>query len=134
MFEKVRLAKLATHFVRERLPHYGPLLSEDLRRFRDEIVRATIGAALSVAGGLLFCCFLSIAVIVSAWDGPHRSAAAWSVCAAWGLLALLGAWVARGALGGPAPFRLVAHALGRDYELLIEEVEPLRDPVHPPPR
>jgi hypothetical protein len=125
VFEKVRLAKVAVHFARERLPVYGPLLAQDLHRFRDEIVRATVGAAVSAVAGLLFCCFLSIAVIVSAWDGTHRGVAAWLICAAWGLIALLGVWVARRAIAGPVPFRLVAHALSRDYATLMEEIEPL---------
>ena len=134
MFERVRLAKTAVHFARERLPHYGPLLTEDLHRFRDEIVKATLGAALSIAAGLIFCCFLSVAVIVSAWEGTHRSMAAWLVCASWGVLALLGIWVARRAFAGPTPFRLVGHALSRDYATLIDAIETVKDPVHSHPR
>ncbi len=134
MFERVRLAKAAVHFARERLPSYGPLLTEDLHRFREEIAKATVGAALSVASGLIFCSFLSVAVIVSAWDGAHRNTAAWLVCASWGVLALLGIWVARRALSGPAPFRLVGHALSRDYATLIDTIETVKDPVHPHPR
>lgn len=130
MFEKIRLAKGLTHFARERLPLYGPLLAGDLRRFRDEIVKATVGAAVAAVAGLLFCCFLSVAVIVSTWEGPHRTLAAWLVCAGWGVLASLGLWIARRALAGPLPFRLVAHELSRDYELLIEELEVLKDPQH----
>jgi hypothetical protein len=130
VFEKIRLAKLVTHFARERLPLYGPLVAEDLRRFRDEIVKATVGLAVSAVAGLLFCCFLSVAVIVSTWDGPHRNLAAWLVCASWGVLAVLGLWIARRALAGPLPFRFVAHELSRDYELLVEELEVLKDPEH----
>jgi hypothetical protein len=130
VFEKVRLAKLAVHFARERLPYYGPLLTQDLHRFRNEIVKATVGAALGAVAGLLFCGFLSIAVIVSAWDGSHRSMIAWLVCAAWGVLALLGLLLAQRAVAGPAPFRLLGHALARDYATLIEELEPLTDSAH----
>lgn len=118
------------HFARERLPHYGPLLTEDLHRFRDEIVKATLGAALSIAAGLIFCCFLSVAVIVSAWEGTYRSMAAWLVCASWGVLALLGIWVARRAFAGPTPFRLVGHAVARDYATLIDAIATVKDPGH----
>ena len=54
-----------------------------------------------------------------------------------GVLALLGAWVARRAVTGPAPFRLVAHSLSRDHVLLIEWVLQRWDegasarPLHP---
>ena len=134
MFERVRLAKAAAHFARERLPYYGPLLTEDLHRFRDEIVKATLGAGLCMAAGLIFCCFLSVAVIVSAWDGPHRSTTAWLVCASWGVLALLGIWVAQRAVSGPTPFGLVGHALSRDYTTLIDALETVKDPAHSHPR
>jgi hypothetical protein len=131
VFERVRLAKAAVHFARERLPYYGPLLTQDLHRFRDEIVTATVGAALAIGAGLIFCCFLSVAVIVSAWDGSHRTLAAWLVCAGWGVLALLGIVVARHALARPPPFRLVGHALARDYATLLEALETVKDPEHP---
>jgi hypothetical protein len=130
VFERVRLAKTLVHFVRERLPHYGPLLSEDLHRFRDEIVKATVGAGLSMAAGLIFCCFLSVAVIVSAWDGSHRVLIAWLVCAAWCVLALAGVLAARRALVAPRPFSLVGQVLLRDYALLIDVVE-MKDPERP---
>lgn len=127
MFEKVKLAKAALYFARERLPHYGPLITEDLHRFRDEIVKATVGAVLCATAGLLFCSFLSIAVIVAAEEGTQRARAAWIVCACWGVLAVLGAWVARRAIAGPPPFRLVANSWSRDHALLIEQLEAMAD-------
>ena len=86
MFERVRRVRSVLHFVRDRVPHYGPLLTTDLHRFREEIVKATVGAGVSAAAGLIFACFLSVAVIVSTWDSGHRSSG--------GLARLLG-------LGGP---------------------------------
>ena len=130
MFERVRLAKTAVHFARERLPYYGPLLTQDLHAFRDEIVKATVGAAISVTAGLIFCCFLSVAVIVSAWDGTHRTTTTWLVCGTWGVFALVGVWIARRALSRPPPFRLVGHALARDYATLLDALETVRDPEH----
>jgi len=131
VFERVRLARAIVHFVRERLPQYGPLLSEDLRRFRDEIVRATLGAGISLAAGLIFCCFLSVAIIVSAWDGPHRILTAWLVCSAWCVLALAGVWIARRALVGPLPFSLVSDVLSRDYATYVDAIVAIKDPERP---
>ena len=85
----------------------------------DEIVKASVGASISEAAGLIFACFLSVAVIVSAWDGPHRAAVAWAVCCGWGVLALSGLWYARKAISGPPPFQLMAGALARDYVSLL---------------
>jgi len=66
-----------------------------------------VGASIAASAGLIFACFLSVAVIVSAWDGLHRTAAAWAVCCSWGVLALCGLWYARKAISGPPPFQLI---------------------------
>jgi hypothetical protein len=78
-----------------------------------------VGSSISAAAGLIFACFLSVAVIVSAWDGLHRTAVAWAVCGGWGVLALGGLWYARKATSGPPPFQLMATALARDYTSLV---------------
>ena len=123
ILEKVRESRALVHFVRERLPHYGPLVSGELHRFRDEIVRATVGTCIAMVAGLIFVCFLSVAAIVSAWNGPHRIAVAWLVCGAWGLLALIGLMIARRAvISAPPPFHLVGTALERDYAHIVESL------------
>jgi hypothetical protein len=119
MFRRVHRIKSILQFLRERAPHYGPLAQDDLHRFRDEIVKASVGASISAAAGLIFACFLSVAVIVSAWDSPHRTAAAWAVCCGWGVLALAGLRYARKAISGPPPFQLMGAALARDYASLL---------------
>ena len=119
MFRRVHRVKSILQFLRERAPHYGPLARDDLHKFRDEIVKASVGASISAAAGLIFACFLSVAVIVSAWDGLHRTAAAWAVCCGWGILAFSGLWYARKAIAGPPPFQLLAAALARDYTNLL---------------
>ena len=119
MFRRVHEVKSILEFLRERAPHYGPLARDDLHRFRDEIVKASVGASISAVAGLIFACFLSVAVIVSAWDSPYRTAVAWVVCGGWGVLALGGLWYARKAISGPPPFKLMAAALARDYTSLL---------------
>jgi len=123
MFRRVQEVRSILQFLRERAPHYGPLAREDLHKFRDEIVKASVGASISAAAGLIFACFLSIAMIVSAWDGLHRAAVAWAVCGGWGVLALGGLWYARKAISGPPPFQLMAAALVRDYTGLVAVVD-----------
>jgi hypothetical protein len=123
MFRRVHTVRSVFEYLRERAPHYAPLARDDLHKFRDEIVKASVGASVSAAAGLIFACFLSVAVIVSAWDGLHRTAVAWAVCAGWGVLALAGLWYARKALSGPPPFQLTAAALARDYTRLGAVVE-----------
>jgi uncharacterized membrane protein YqjE len=119
LFRRVHRVKSILGFLRERVPHYGPLVREDLHKFREEIVRASVGASISAVGGLIFVCFLSLALIISAWDGTYRITVAWSVCGAWGVLALAGLWYVRKAISGPPPFQLMAAALARDYVNLL---------------
>src|SRR5271169_941264 len=119
MFQRVHRVRSILQFLRERAPHYAPLARDDLHKFRDEIVKASVGASISAAAGLIFACFLSIAMIVSAWDGLHRAAVAWAVCCGWGVLALSGLRNARRAISGPPPFQLMAAVLARDYTSLL---------------
>jgi hypothetical protein len=119
MFRRVHRVKAVLQFLRERAPHYGPLARDDLHNFRDEIVKASVGASISAAADLIFACFLSVAVIVSAWDSLHRTEVAWAVCGGWGVLALCGLWYARKAISGPPPFQRMAAALAGDYTSLL---------------
>ena len=123
MFRKVHQVNSALHFVRERLPHYGPLVATDLHRFREEIVKATMGASVSAVAGLIFAAFFSLAVIVTAWDTHYRIATAWLVCFAWAGLALAGLGYARKAVAGPLPFRQVSGAVARDYASLLSVID-----------
>lgn len=119
MFRRVHLVESILLFLRERAPHYGPLAIDDFHKFRDEIVKAAVGASVSAVAGFLFACFLSVAVIVSAWNSQHRTAMAWAVCCVWGVLGISGLWYARRVISGPPPFQLVAAALARDYRSLL---------------
>jgi uncharacterized membrane protein YqjE len=119
LFRRVHRVKSILGFLRERVPHYGPLAREDLHKFREEIVKASVGASISAVSGLIFVCFMSLALILSAWDGTHRITVAWSVCGAWGVLALAGLWYVRKAISGPPPFQMMAAALARDYVNLL---------------
>ena len=122
MFERIGEARALFHFVGERLPHYAPLVTGDLRRFRDEIVGGTVGACVAMVAGFMFADFLSVAAIVSAWNTPHRITAAWVVCACWGLIALVGLALTRRAVSAPPPFHLVGTALIRDYAQFVDSM------------
>ena len=119
MFRRVGRIRSVVRFLRGRAPHYGPLARDDLHKFRDEIVKASVGASVSAAAGLIFACFLSVAVLVTAWDDSHRTIVAWLICGGWGILAMVGLWYAKKAISGPAPFQLTAAALARDYANLL---------------
>jgi riboflavin transporter FmnP len=117
------------HFVRDRVPNYGLLITDDLHHFRDELVRATVGAGVSAVAGLIFVCFLSLAVIVTAWNTNHRLLVAWLVCLVWAVLAIVGLSYARTVVvSAPRPFRLVSAAISRDYAHLLAALEGEKSP------
>jgi hypothetical protein len=119
MFEKIREVKMLLHLVEAHVPKYAPLLREDVRQFRNEVVKVTVGAAIIAAGGLIFSCFLSVAVIISAWSGDHRVAVAWAVCAVWGILVIVGLILLLVAFAGPLPFLLISRQAQADYANLL---------------
>jgi len=124
MFQKIHQANVIVHFLRDRLPFYGPLAQQDVHELRGEIVGAAVGAGILAAAGILLACFLSIAVIVSAWDSHYRIMAAWFVCLVWAAIATGGFLIAFRALSGrPSPFRRLSDALARDYARLVATVE-----------
>jgi hypothetical protein len=129
MFQRTRRVRSVLHFVRDRVPHYGPLVTDDLHHFRDEMVKATVGAGVSAVAGLIFACFLSLAVIVTTWESSHRILVAWLVCLAWAVLAVVGLRYARKAVvSAPRPFRLVSAAISRDYAHLLAALEGEKSP------
>jgi hypothetical protein len=129
MFGRVRRVRSVVHFVRDRVPRYGPLITDDLHHFRNELVRATVGAGVSAVAGLIFVCFLSLAVIVTAWDSSHRLLVAWLVCLVWAVLAVAGLrYASTAVMSAPRPFRLVSAAVSRDYARLLAALEGEKSP------
>ena len=120
MFRRVHRVESVLQFLRERAPHYGALARDDVHQLQDEMIKASVGASICAAAGLIFVCFLSIALIITSWDSSHRIAAAWAICGGWGAVAIIGLWYAKTALSGPPPFRLTSAALSRDYTRLLE--------------
>lgn len=51
MFRRVGRIRPVVRFLRGRALHYGPLARDDLYKFRDEIVKASVGASVSAAAG-----------------------------------------------------------------------------------
>jgi len=124
MFRRVRQVNATVEYLRERLPYYGPLVQRDLHEFSKEIVGTTVGLGIAAAAGVLLACFVSLAVIVSAWDSHHRVLVAWLVCLVWAVIATAGLLIARASLSGRSvPFRHVGDALARDYAHLTASIQ-----------
>jgi hypothetical protein len=122
IFQKNHEGRALIRFVEERLPHYESLISGDMRRFREELIKATAGAAIAAGAGLIFVCFLGVAVLVSSSPGAQRTTVAWIICGVWGLIGLAGLVMVRRAVAGPPPFHLVGTALARDYARFVDSL------------
>ena len=123
MIAKARRAREVFRFIRINSPAYLRVFHSDLNNFRDELVRSSVGLIVGAVAGLLFVSFLSVALLVSAWETKLRLVAAWGVTAGWLFIALVGLAYARRALQAPMPFANFAQLLQRDLEA-IERAEP----------
>jgi hypothetical protein len=115
LFKKFHEGRALIQYIQERLPHYGPICLNEMKRFREEIIRVTICVAIVAAAGLIFVCFLSVAILLSSSPGAHQTMLAWLICSLWGLIAVIGLLSIRSATSGPPPFHQVGVALMRDY-------------------
>ena len=123
MVAKARRAREVFRFIRINSPAYLRVLHSDLDRFRDEFVRTLAGLMVAGVAALLFVSFLSVAVLVSAWETKLRLVTAWGVTAGWLVIAIAGLSYARRALQAPMPFANIAQMLQRDFEA-IERADP----------
>jgi hypothetical protein len=123
MVAKARRAREVFRFIRINSPAYLRVLHSDLDRFRGEFVRTLAGLMVAGVAALLFVSFLSVAVLVSAWETKLRLMTAWGVTAGWLVIAIAGLSYARRALQAPVPFANIAQMLQRDFEA-IERADP----------
>lgn len=123
MVAKARQAREVLRFIFVNSPAYLRVFHSDLHIFRNELVRASAGLIVGAVAGLLFVSFLSMALLVSAWETELRLLTAWGVSAGWLLIALAGVVYAQRALQAPRPFAKISRLLQQDFAA-IERVEP----------
>jgi thiosulfate reductase cytochrome b subunit len=123
MVTEARRAREVFRFIRINSPAYLRVLHSDLDSFCDELIRASAGMMIGAIAGLLFVSFLSVALLVSAWETKLRLPVAWGIVCGWLLLALCGLAYARRALRAPRPFANLIQLLQKDLEV-IERTEP----------
>jgi hypothetical protein len=123
MIAKARRAREVFRFIRINSPAYLRVFHSDLNTFRDEFVRTSVGLVAGAVAGLLFVSFLSVALLVSAWETKLRLVTAWGITAGWLVIALAGLTYARRALRAPTPFANFTQLLQRDLSA-IERAEP----------
>ena len=120
---KARRAREVFRFIRINSPAYLRVFHSDLRAFRVEFVRTSMGLVIGAVAALLFVSFLSVALLVTAWDTKFRLPTAWGVSVGWLVIAVAGLAYARRALKAPPPFANFTQLLQQDLAA-IERVEP----------
>jgi uncharacterized membrane protein YqjE len=114
MVAKARRAREAFRLIRIHAPAYLRVFHCDLNALRRALVRPLAGLIISAVAGLLFVSFLSVAILISAWDTPLRLITAWGVVAVWLVIAIAGLIYARSALRSPVPLATLTPLLQRD--------------------
>ncbi len=94
-----RRAREVFRFIRINSPDYLRIFHSDLNTFRDELVRTSGPLIVAAVAGLLFLSFLSVALLVSAWESSFRLLTAWGISAGWLVIALAGLVCTRRAEG-----------------------------------
>ena len=118
LFGRVRRVHGTLKFIHGRTPEYIRLARQDVTAFRRELLESLLGLGVGAAAGMFFMCFLSVAIIVTAWDSRYRVLTTWLVCGGWGALAAAGLLHAKRALSGPVPFANITKALLHDVEII----------------
>ena len=118
VFGRIRRVHGTLKFIHSRTPDYIRLARQDADAFRREMIEVLVGLGMGAAAGMFFLCFLSVAVIVTAWDSRYRVLTAWLVCSGWGMLALAGLVYSRRMLRGPVPFENLTRALLHDLQVI----------------
>jgi len=94
-----RRAREVISFIRIHSPAHLQILHSDPNAIRDELVRTSGGLIVAAVAGVLFLSFVSVALLVSAWESRFRLITAWGISAGWLVIALAGLVCARRAEG-----------------------------------
>jgi uncharacterized membrane protein YqjE len=115
--------KHIAEFAVARLGDYAELCALELVTYRSALV-----SMISAYVAMIFCAifaigFFSLAVLVSFWDTDHRVIAAWSIFAAWLLLALIAFVVARKSTPDAAPQSILSEQIKLDIDTIKGKYE-----------
>jgi uncharacterized membrane protein YqjE len=79
MFSALHKSRLITAIARERMSDYMDLLRIEVKIREYDIGVKIVGFAIAGVFALLATIFFGLAVIVTFWDSPYRTLAAWAV-------------------------------------------------------
>lgn len=122
MFETLQKSKQISVIALDRLGDYIELLRIELKLQGRELGMQIAGYLAAALFGVLLAVFLGIAIILTFWDSPHRTLAAWGVVVLYAALAAAAvSFSLKHAQIGSA-FSTLRNELKRDVELVKESI------------
>jgi len=122
VFETLQKSKQISVIALDRLGDYIELLRIELKLQGRELGMQIGGYLAAALFGVLLSIFLGIAIIVTFWDSPYRTLAAWAVVALYAALAAAAvSFSLKHAQIGSA-FSTLRNELKRDVELVKESI------------
>jgi uncharacterized membrane protein YqjE len=79
VFETLHKSKLLSSIALDRLGDYLELLRVEMKIQGRDLGMHLLGYAIAGLFGLLAVIFVGVAIILTFWDSPHRTLAAWGV-------------------------------------------------------
>ena len=122
MLRMIRNIRHILSFSTERLGDYAELFQLELALFKQGLVRTLVGYVMLAACGMLCLTFLSLALLVTFWDGPSRLYVAWGIAIGWCVLTLIALWIARSAREASTTFDELGDEMRADIVAIRESL------------
>jgi uncharacterized membrane protein YqjE len=122
VLETLRKAKKLSAIALERLGDYVALARIELKMQSREIGTQLVGYLGAAVCALFALLFLGVAIVVSFWDSPYRTLAAWAVVALYLAGAATGILLARRHSGAGSGLGTLRDEFQRDVALLRESL------------
>jgi uncharacterized membrane protein YqjE len=122
VFETLHKSKQISVIAMDRIGDYIELLRIEMKLQGRELGVLMLGYAVGAIFGLLAAIFIGFAIIVSFWDTPYRTGAAWFVVFLYAVVAAVSILVARKHIPSRSAFSTLRNELKRDVELVKETI------------
>ena len=100
------------------LAAYVELFAAETVHALSDLKRKMLGALVLLVAGSIMLLLACLWAIAATWDGPHRIQTIAGLCLGFGVVALVGLWVALRGTPGPVPFEQLGHEWREDVARL----------------